>query len=191
MDQYQEDEREMTEIEPSEPLGKARVAFDVPMPTVEQVTGEIARQILQSGPYGQRNEIMRAAADKIDALMERIVAEKATPIIEMLLDNPLQPTDAFGNPTGEKTSLNALLAQRVSSWANDLVDRDGKPKMRDGYNNSSVAPRIDWALGQIVNGELKKLVDAEVTKIVGTLKAAATQNIAKQIAEKISSLVIK
>jgi|SRR5579859_2149680 len=190
MDQY-EDDREMTEIEPSEPLGKARVTFDVPMPTIEQVTGEIARQLLASGNYRERSDIMKAVADKIDDLIGQIVTEKATKVIEGLLENPLQPTDAFGNPVGEKTSLNALLAARVSSWASDIVDRDGKPKMRDGYNSTSVASRIDWALGQIVSGEMKKLVDVEVTKIVGTLKAAATQNIAKQIAEKISSLVIK
>jgi hypothetical protein len=38
---------------------------------------------------------------------------------------------------------------------------------------------------------LKRLVDVEVNRIIGELKASATKNIANQIAEKISSLVLK
>lgn len=184
-----EDDREMMDVSPAQPLGKLPVTFDVPIPTVEQVAGEIARQIMQGEGFRNRNVLRDKAWEVLDHLIDKIVTEKATPIIEELLAKPLQPTDGFGNPIGEPTSLQSVLAHHITQWASTPVDSQGQPSKRDSYNKPS--PRIDWALGAIVNGELKRQVDAEVSKITATLKAAATNNIAKQIAEKISGMVLK
>lgn len=184
-----DDEREMMDIPPEQPLGKVPVTFDVPMPTVEQVAGEIARQIISLEVYTSRNALIKQAQDLIGNLISEIVTAKATPIIEELLAKPLQPTDGFGNPVGEPASLQFVLAQHITQWATTTVDSNGNPAKRDAYNRAS--PRIDWALGAIVNGPLKKQIDAEVSRISGVLKEAATNNIAKQIAEKISGMVLK
>lgn len=46
MNYEQEDDREMIDVPPYEPVGRATINFDVRIPTIEQVTGEIARQII-------------------------------------------------------------------------------------------------------------------------------------------------
>jgi hypothetical protein len=185
-----EDQRELSEIPPDEPMDKVRVNFDLPIPDVEQVVGEIARQVL-AGNYAAKNDLMKRAREALDDTINRVVAEKVESVILTMLEKPIQPTDAFGNPIGEPTTLQGALARRVTDWASDITDSDGKPTKSDGYNNSLVAPRMNWMLGKIVNGELKRLVDVEVNRIIGELKASATKNIANQIAEKISSLVLK
>jgi hypothetical protein len=184
-----DDDRTEMDIPPEQPIGSMPVTFDVPIPTVEQVAGEIARQVMQSESYQSRNGLRDMAAELLRDLISRIVDDKATSIIEELLTKPLQPTDGFGNPVGEPVSLQAVLAQHIAQWASTPVDRHGKPTKNDNYNQT--APRIDWTLGAIVNDRLKKDIDAEVAKIVGTLKTAATNNIAKQIAEKVSGMVLK
>src|SRR5690606_17583583 len=125
-----------------------------------------------------------------DNLIGEIVSEKAHGIIEELLSKPMQPTDGFGNPIGQPTNLQGVLAQHVANWASTTVDREGRVVKNDGYFQSG-SPRIEWALGQIVNGELKKQVEAEVKRITGVLREAATNNIAKQIGEQVSKLVLK
>jgi len=185
-----EDDRELTEVPPDEPAGTVKVAFNVPVPRIEQVAGEISRQIL-AAEYKSRDALMKAVRGSLDEAVDKIIAAKVVPLIEEWLTKPLRPTDAFGNPVGEPTTLQGVLAQRVTEWCHDVVDANGKPTKSDGYNSSRIAPRLNWMLGQIVHGELQKLVDVEVKRIVGELKTNATLTIAKQIAEKISSLVLK
>ena len=174
---------------PDEPVGMLPVSFGVPIPTPEQVAGEVARQIVQSVGYQNQTtwqKMLEAAVrDKIDEL----IAEIARPVLAQILAKPIQPTDGFGNPFGDPTTLHGVIASHVEHWANTPVDNNGLVKKPDSYNRA--APRINWALGQMVNGELKRQVDAEVRKISDQLKAAATSNIAKQIAEKVSGMVFK
>lgn len=186
-----DDERELDEIPPGEPAGKARVTFDVPMPTIEQVTGEIARQLIASQGYQSKAAIFAAVQTSLEETINTIVTAKATAVIEELLAKPMQPTDAFGNPAGEPTSLQGFLAHRVSVWATEAVDHQGCVGKPDHYSRDRYAPRINYLLGQIAGGELRKQVDAEVAKIVSKLKADATAVIAKQIADKISGAVFK
>lgn len=183
-----EDERH-EDSSPTNPAGKARVTFDVPMPTVEQVCGEIARQIMGSQHYQDQNAIRKRAREILDETCAQIIGEKAVPIIEELLAKPLQRTDGFGQPIGEPTSLHAVLAGHVTDWASATVDSDGRPAKKDSYNRAH--PRINWELGRIVNGDLSKLVRAETDKIIAQLRDSATQNIAKQIGEQVSRLVLK
>jgi hypothetical protein len=191
MSREYEDDRQLDEVPPSEPAGRASVTFDVPVPTIEQVTGQIARQLLADIGYRERGALAAMTQEAIGRLIDEKVAARAAAVIEELLERPIRPTDGFGQPVGEPTTLQAVLAQRVTSWCSDLIDRDGKTAKRDGYNTNSTATRMEWALGAIVHGELKKQIDVEVVKIVAKLKGDAATLIAKQIAEKVAGLVLK
>lgn len=191
MNEHFDDERGLDEIPPGEPAGRARVTFDVPMPTVEQVTGEIARQLISARGYSSKRDIFTQLAASMENTINAIVSAKATTVIEEILAKPMQPTDAFGNLAGEPTSLQGFLTHRVTLWATEVVDQNGNVGKPDHYNRDRYAPRINYCLAQIAGGELRKQVDAEVTKIVSKLKADATGVIAKQIADKISGTVFK
>ncbi len=185
---HEDENREMEDIGPEEPIGSATVKFKVPMPTIEQVTGEIARQLISSMHYTAKPEYQKRISAALNAAINEKIASKAHPLIDEILSQKLQPTDGFGHPVGDPTSLTVLLAQRVQDWANDMVDSEGKPSTST-YNKK--AKRIEWALGQCVNSEMKKLVEAEVKTIVDTLKTSATKHIASQIAEQVGKLVLK
>lgn len=191
MDERWEDDREMMDVPASEPVGSATVTFAVPMPTAEQVTGEIARQILATGAYNQRSMLEHKAAEAIDDLIGKIIEERARPIIETLLDTPLRPTDQFGNATGEPISLIAVLAKRVTEWKDDVIDLHGKVSKRDQCFPSHYSTRLERSIHDIVNKELAEKVSAETRAIVASLKTGATKDIAEQIAKRIEGMVFK
>lgn len=193
MDYDDEDDREPMDIEPETPLDRVPVKFNVPMPSVEQVTGEIARQILAAQDYNSKKAIDNAVHIAVTELIAKKVDAAAGAMIDAVMSKPIQPTDNFGNPVGDPVTLEGIMAKKVSEWATQLTDSEGKvfTGSPDYYSKNKYHPRINWMLGQCVNGEMKKLVTEEVKKITATLKASATQNIAKQIADQVAALVMK
>lgn len=185
------DERELSEIPTGEPMGTVPVTITIPIPHVEQIVGEMARQLISQHSIDRRRQIEKAAMATLESTIDRMIRERAEPVIAEMLAKPLQPTDNYGNPTGEPTSLQALLAQRVTEWSSDIVDGEGKPFKKEAYSSKTGATRMAWMLGAVVHGELKKAVDTEVAKIVAQLKGDATTLIARQVAEKIAGTVLK
>ena len=181
---------DLIEIPVIEPQGFIPVKMNIPTPTIEQVTGQVARQILERTGYDRRGNFEQLVADSIESLVDAKLARIADEAIAAILEKPLQPTDGYGNPVGAKTTLQAIITRRVESWANENVDHEGRTVTRDSFH-SQKASRLEWLLGRIIGGDLQTAVRAETDKIVATLKAGATNAIAKQIAEKISGLVIK
>lgn len=185
-----DDEHDLVDIPPDEPQGHYAVKVNVPVPTIEQVTAEIARQIIATQPYGTSREILTAARAKLDETIGEAIKTRALPVIEELMSKPLQPTDAFGNPVGEPTSLQGLIAQRVTAWCTDPVDSSGALCKQSVYGNKPIT-RMAWMLSQIIGSELRGAIDAEVKRMTAELKGSAAQAIAHQIAEKITGMVLK
>src|SRR5579859_7234000 len=129
------DDREMMDIEPSNPLGSFPVTFSVPIPSIEQVAGEIASQVLQSQGYPDRQSLEIRTSDAIDKIISNELSERAGEVISEALGQPLQPTDGFGHPIGDKTTLHQIFVRRIEDWCSDTVDHEGRPKRYDGYGN--------------------------------------------------------
>lgn len=180
----------MADVPADQPAGVTRVEVSVPTPTLEQVAGEMARQVLREQPY-DRPSLRQLAQERLEQAIDAAVTDQVKARIEELLANPLQRTDAFGQPVGEPVSLAAILNERVTSWATDLVNAQGLAADKNGYGYREAVPRIEWLLKQVASSELQSAVSKEVERIKAELKAAATQGIAKQIAEKVAGMVLK
>ena len=166
---------------------KAEVTISVP--SQEIVAREIARQIIEARFYSDRSKIDALVRDRFDELLNQQIDAIANPIISAALTKPMQPTDQWGNPIGEPTTLAGVISKRVGDWVNDHVDREGKPSKLTHYNSGDVRSRGEYLIRNIINSELKVAVDKEVSKIVSDLKSKATSGIAASVAEKISSLI--
>lgn len=119
-----------------------------------------------------------------------MIAVRAREVIAELLGKPLQPTDSYGNPKGAPTTLQAILTAQIESWATTPVNREGRPST-EHHCGSKPVPRLDWMLGEIVSDKMRHEMAEETKKIASQLKDGATKVIAKQIADKISGLVLK
>lgn len=181
-----EDERPLCDVPPDEPAGFIPVSFNVPIPHEEQITAEIARQTLAR--YNNRNFCNKIATEKLEAMIDEKLSSIVMPVIEALLQKPLQPTDAFDNPRGEPTTLQGILLDAVTGWASVPVNREGKPS-KDTYTTRT--SRLEHFVGECVNRELDSLIREEVRKLQAQFKAAATKRIAEQIAAQVASIVMK
>ena len=161
----------------------------ITVPSQEIVAREIARQIIESRNYSDRSKMDLMVCERFAELLDQKIEAVATPIILEAMTRPMQPTDQWGNPVGEPTTLAGVISKRIGDWVSDNVDREGKPAKLNHYNSSDVRPRGEYLIRNIVNNELKVAVDKEVSKIVAGLKAKATSGIAASVAEKISSLI--
>lgn len=184
-----EDDRELMDVPPDEPAGSFPVTFQAPVPRIEQIAGEVARQLLSGERYGSRDGLAQAVRERLDFIIDEVVTEKAKAAVEELLTKPIRPTDAFGNPIGEPTTLHGALGQRILAWVDDPVDGEGKVRKGDSWNKST--SRMEWLVAQVVSRELQNQISTEVTKITKDLKAAATAGIAKQIADRLAGMIIK
>lgn len=116
----------------------------------------------------------KACIDAITtAVQERIAAR-----IDAMMDDPIQPTNGYGEPSGPATTLKAMIASAIDAAATEKVDTQGRPD-RHG------ATRIEHAMREITGGEVQKAVRAEVVK----LKQEAKQKISEQIAKAITASI--
>lgn len=189
MSSYDEIMPEMDEIPPSDPIGSVPISFNVPVPTIEQVCGHVARQVLESAGYRQLEQWQARMEDAIQVEVDRQIAAHATAAIEAALHFPLQPTDGFGRPIGDKTDIATVINSRVSEWVTDSVDSQGRVKQPTHYDKTT--SRLEWLLGQIIDRQMMAAVDKEVKNIVAKLKGDAVGIIAKQIAERVAGTVLK
>lgn len=184
-------EQEMMDIPTSNPIGKLQVGIEIPVPTIEQVAGEIARQIINNSQYSFKSGLEKLVRESIENKVSALVDEKAASLVEECFTKPVQPTDNYGNPVGAPTTLHAMLCDKVAGWCDGLVDREGKIAERNHYNANNVQSRMSWALTNILNSSMQSEINKEVNKIKETLKEAAEKGIAKQISEKIAGMVFK
>jgi hypothetical protein len=192
MNEFRDGEpQEMEDIDPSEPLGKLAVTFDVPIPTIEQVAGCIARQVMDSAGYRFRDEMQKIVREKLDEIVIVELGARVRPMVSALLDKPLQPTNGFGEPIGEPTSLQGLLAKQVEMWADEPVDEKGHAAKNDTWNRDKAMPRMSRLIAEVVRSNLAGHVDTEVKRIAAELKKAATDGVAKRIAETVAGMVLK
>jgi hypothetical protein len=191
-----EDERELDETPPSEPAGSIKVAFDVPVPRVEQIAGQIARQIIEGHNYSRQkisSELWQAVERSLHEQIDAIVATKVGPIIEAILSKPLQPTDGFGNPLGEPTTLTEVVAKRLEGWAQDPVDDRGQvvSARSDSWNRQQAKPRIEALIKSVIDRHMAEHLSRHVEQLRTQLKAGAEKTIAEAIARRLAGFLDK
>lgn len=138
------------------------------------VVEEIARQMID------RHQSEWQIAQRIIELRDQMIAERLAPILDEVMARPIQPTDRFGHPTGEPTTMHALVAEAGREWLATKVDSQGRPD--NGYGAKSRAELLmAKAVGTHVEGQLRALLDEEGKRMKASLQAAAAAHLAKKL----------
>jgi hypothetical protein len=120
----------------------------------DAIVDRAAKMLVDS--HELRTEVRR----RVDKLADDEILRWLGDLIEEALTEPLQPTDAFGSPMGEPTTLRDLILKRVEKELST-------EKSRSTFRNSR-------------NTLLTEIVEREVLKVVGddlreTMNVARTQ----------------
>lgn len=171
------------------PAGYIRVEMPIPQPTLEQIAGEMARMVLRESNF-DRPSLRSLAMDRLYAVIDSAVAERVRAVVEELLERPMQRTDGYGAPVGEPVSMASVIRARVESWATELVDLHGKPKSAGSYSGE-YRTRLEATIAELARSDMATAIGKEVEKVKADLKEGAKAAIARQIADRISGMVLK
>lgn len=136
-------------------------------------TVEIVNRIIREKVDGQIGKNLDA---KIDAAL--------TAEMERLMTVEIVPVSIWGERTGSPTTLRDALSERARLFWDVRVDKDGKPT-GDYYGK----PRHEHLFAKIVNDEFNRVVQQNVTNIIGAFKDAVKADAARITNEHIDKLI--
>jgi hypothetical protein len=111
-----------------------------------------------------------------------IVAEKTSEWVAAALSKPIQPLNSWGEPKGDKTTIQALIEKRATEFMAEKVNENGKV---EGYRCET--PRYLWAAQKVAEDALQKELRPSLDKVVAEMK----REIQKGIAQVVSDLVAR
>ena len=130
------------------------------------LVGLVAKQLAAS----LQKDIAKAVHEQIMAHVETIVRET--------LENPVQKMSAWGEPTGERSSLRDMIGKACD-------DALKKPELRDGYTRGQQPTMVQ----RIIANEVEKAFKAELQTHVKEAQKAAISAVKANAAEVISETI--
>jgi len=142
----------------------------------ERVAEEITRRLIQTNPEtGQWTDYSGRLVDAIqkDALarVEPLIRERVDEIVTEALTTGYQPTDAFGDPKGEPTTLRMKIAETAQAWL----------KKRN-YRESEIQELVSETTRKVWANELEKEAKAAVDEIKSGLRSKLSDKINAAVA---------
>lgn len=109
------------------------------------------------------------------AAINKAVETKIAARIEMLMTQPIQLTDGYGQPKGDPVTFTEMIGQQVAAAMTVKLDHYGKP-------SSNGTTLFETAVRHVAIKDLEAAVKAEARKV----NASAKEAVAAKIAEAIS-----
>lgn len=112
---------------------------------MERVVGGIVDGYLEDGAL--QNALDERIRTAVDDAVDKLAAQVAIPEIEDYIAKiPMEKTNTWGEPTGERDTFREYLVKRMEQWMGETVDYNGDTKDRDrmGWRGTGRASR-SWS----------------------------------------------
>ena len=137
---------------------------------LDAVIDRAAKDLLRDVSYDVKREITTAAG--------KAAKEQAAAAIIEVMAGPIQPTNHFGEPSGQPTSLRELVSAEVTAWLRKTPNRNSGAYERDQ------PPFVQW-LREVVDKALREELKAPVAEA----KKAAVDRVRDQAADLVAAAV--
>lgn len=104
-------------------------------------------------------------------------------LVESAVTRVFTPVDAFGEPTGQKTTIASLLAKKSENFLSEKVDCNGTTSTSPFMNKQQ---RVEYIVGKVVKDALDAQLQKEVKQIATEAKAHAKAAVTKLLVEQLS-----
>lgn len=154
---------------------------------------ELAAQKL-ADEHGDYDYLHSTVEKKINERIEQVFASSINSKIEeflnaemeRLLSTEICPVNIWGEKTGSPTTLKAALARHAQDFWSATVDNEGKVVERGAYYGK---PRHEYLFSKIVGEEFRKVVEQNITNLVGAFKDSLKTDSAAFISDHIDSII--
>lgn len=147
-------------------------------PSVEgAIVKEAADKIVQSA----QDDIVQAARSEV---MEKIRSEIAA-VVDEVVASPVQPTNRYGELTGQPTPFRELMLEETKKWLAERVDpRDGS---KQSYGDGVM--RSEYLFRCAIRVEMTKAYKAEIDAAIVEVKAELDGKIKDMVAEAVKNIL--
>lgn len=155
--------------------------------TVEQLsalginTDEIKSGVIESITEALMPSIHEDVYDGVRQSVNSIVAEKTSEWVAAALSKPIQPLNSWGEPKGDKTTIQALIEKRAQEFMTEKVDSNGKTG-----EYRSETPRYLWAAQKVAEDALQKELRPSLDKVISEMKNEIQKGIAKVVTDLVA-----
>lgn len=126
----------------------------------------------------QRGNWDGAVRDRVNRVRDEVIVERVTPLIDEALAAAVQPTNRFGEPAAEPTTLRSVIVREATAW---LTKPSGDGFARD--RKSNIARIIGEEVDRAFNRELKAAIDAAKAEVSAAVQAKGAEVLAQTITD--------
>jgi len=172
-----------------EPQGTivATTEVDIPIDT-RWMMNQIVKQVSERLYDDLKDGATKTVLAKLD--------ERANVELEALFDRKITPTNKYGSPVGDETTIGDLLLREAEVWLKEVVNSRGE-RSRDSYSENS--PRINWLFreallakdrhGSMKKGPLYDLVLKAIRDQIGDIEQTVKDEVQAQFAASLKAAV--
>jgi len=129
-----------------------------------------ARELFQNLRHEIQKDVRNSIKHEIDRQLSAIVTEA--------LAGKVQPTDEWGEPTGEITTVRDLLREKAAKFLEEKVDSSGDATSYSGQS------RWKWACNAVVTSKMEGMLKGELTAITAAMRERLTAELPAILAER-------
>lgn len=142
----------------------------------QAIVAEAARRVLEND-----REIRQLVRDRVQRIADDEIRALFAPMLASAIENAVQPTNTWGEPKGEPTTLREAIVDRMRRYLTepDPDFRSREPGGRRTRIDSFIAKEVDGAVKQ----ELKGALDEAKAEVLAGVKEKASEVIAETLAK--------
>lgn len=128
------------------------------------------------------DDLYRGLRQKVLEIRDEVIREAVTPLVTEAIEASVQPTDHYGEPKGEPTTLRAIIVKNAQDYLS-------KPSGGD-YNRKALAPVQAFIAAEVastVTKELREALDAGKAEVKQALQEQGAKLIAEAIAKTVAA----
>jgi hypothetical protein len=142
----------------------------------KSIIAEAARQITTGHTGAQR---------QYQEELNRQIKEEVGVVVKRVMEEPIQMTNSWGEPSGKPTTMRDLIIGTARAWLEERVGNDGR---KAAFSHDNDVPRAQWLARDAASTVLKdyyQQAQAEVKTLVGAkLSGTITDAVAKVLGIK-------
>ena len=104
-------------------------------------------------------------------------------LVESAVTRVFTPVNAFGEPTGDKTTIASLLAKKADAFLTEKVDGNGTTSTSPYLNKQA---RVDYIVGKLLKEAFDAQLQKEIKTIAADAKAHAKTAVTKLLVEQLT-----
>lgn len=104
-------------------------------------------------------------------------------LVESAVTRVFTPVNAFGEPTGDKTTIASLLAKKADAFLTEKVDGNGTTSTSPYLNKQA---RVDYIVGRLLKEAFDAQLQKEIKTIAADAKAQAKTAVTKLLVEQLT-----